>query len=298
MLKTFISNNQLDLVFEQNAVDWYMPLADRLVERQSHFDETFFVGINGCQGSGKSTLAMFLAEYIQSKYPLSIAVLSLDDFYLSLASRKEMAKHIHPLFTVRGAPGTHDTQLIANTFKALSKPGLNVALPIFNKALDNPVNPKQWPRINAPVDMVLMEGWCWGVPAQPIESLAAAVNTLEQQQDPKAIWRNKVNEYLRLEYEPLYDHMDLWLMLKAPDFSKVYKWRLEQENKLAQYLQSSNKDNTCYNLMSAEQVCHFVDHYQRLTEYAIDVMPKRCDYIYHLDGERKILHLDSTTYNH
>lgn len=294
MLDTFIKNNRLNSAFKRNANDWYIPLAHRLVERQSHLDATFFVGINGCQGSGKSTLAMFLAEYIQSKYPLSVAVLSLDDFYLSQASRKEMAKLIHPLFAVRGAPGTHDTQLIANTFKALTEQRPNVALPRFNKASDNPVNAKQWPCIKAPVDMVLMEGWCWGVPAQPTESLATAVNSLEQQQDSKAIWRNKVNETIRIEYEPLYNQMDLWLMLKAPDFSEVYKWRLEQEYKLAQNLHSSNKDNASYNIMSAEQVRHFIDHYQRLTEYAIDVMPNRCDYIYRLNSERNIIQVDSS----
>ncbi len=43
-----------------------------------------------------------------------------------------------------------------------------------------------------------------------------------------------VNEKLADEYQDLFELIDMLIMLKAPDFSNILDWRLQQENKLKQ----------------------------------------------------------------
>ena len=111
------------------------------------------------------------------------------------------------------------------------------------------------------------------------------VNAFESKHDQQLIWRSKVNEVLRTDYQPLYQLMDTWIMLKAPNFSCVYQWRLEQEHKLAQNLDGKGRDN----VMSDEQVASFIQHYQRLTEYGLEVLPNEVDILFKLDNQRKII---------
>ena len=301
MLLEFIKENQLDRRFINTAKDYFIPLAESLIKKQKlHVDKvtankysghnkeskTFLVGINGCQGSGKSTLVAFLAKYLKQNYQLSVAVLSLDDFYLSKAERNVLADSVHPLFKTRGVPGTHDVTLLAKTLNDLkSNQKLNISLPRFNKAQDDLFPKKYWPEMQTPVDMLLFEGWCWGVPAQPSNDLTLQVNALESEQDQQLIWRSKVNEVLRTDYQPLYQLMDTWLMLKAPNFSCVYQWRLEQEHKLAQNLDGRGRDN----VMSDEQVSSFIQYYQRLTEYSLKVLPNNVEILFELDEQRRVV---------
>ena len=49
-----------------------------------------------------------------------------------------MAKIVHPLFSVRGVPGTHDTRLLLDCIKRLRKKKFRkVMIPKFDKSIDN-----------------------------------------------------------------------------------------------------------------------------------------------------------------
>ena len=76
-------------------------------------DHIPLIGIAGAQGSGKTTLARAAAER------LGAAHLSLDDVYLTRAERQALAREVHPLFAVRGPPGTHDLALLEGALAAL-----------------------------------------------------------------------------------------------------------------------------------------------------------------------------------
>src|SRR4029077_10879364 len=82
------------------------------------------VGLCGSQASGKSTTAGRLAERL-GRLGARTLVFSIDDFYLTLPERRELARTIHPLLATRGVPGTHDVALMANTILALlqAEPG-------------------------------------------------------------------------------------------------------------------------------------------------------------------------------
>jgi D-glycerate 3-kinase len=290
MLSDFITKHKLHKSFSEIAQKHYVPLAEQLKKHHDGANSTFYVGINGSQGSGKSTLAEFLKEYLQDKYPLSVVALSLDDFYLSQSQRLAMSVKIHPLFKTRGVPGTHNIQEIEQVLTSLALPNKSIAIPRFDKSTDNPFPRNEWPTVRSPVDIVIFEGWCWGVNAQVESKLSCALNELEKNQDELGVWRNFVNRQLKQYYQPLYQIMDYWIMLKAPSFEYVYEWRLEQEQKLSADVGSKPADG----LMSPAQIRSFILYYQRLTEHALVSLPALCDQVFTLNRQRGIASIDET----
>jgi len=287
MLLDFIEKHSLAKEFVETANDFYIPLAKKLaIDYQQQEKSTFFVGVNGCQGSGKSTLTEFLAQYIKKEFNLTVAVLSLDDFYYGKAQRQQLAQARHPLFKVRGVPGTHDITLLASVLAQLKSGKTNICLPQFDKAQDNPFPISDWLTLSSAVDIVLFEGWCWGVPAEGFKNLQSPINKLETKSDPQGVWRQQVNDVLREYYQPLYGFMDTWLMLKAPSFDVVFQWRLEQEQKLAKANSLTMNMNS---VMSTSQVREFIQYFQRLTVHGLNVLPSRVDMLIELDEHRKII---------
>lgn len=284
MLEEFITKHRLDDRFTTIANQWYIPLAEQLLVHQAGASKPFYVGINGCQGSGKSTLADFVSEYLHKQHKLRVVVLSLDDFYLSRQQRAQLGMNIHPLLQTRGVPGTHDVQLIKSVLEQLHGQHSEIAIPRFNKANDNPLSSAYWPVVKTPVDMVIFEGWSWGVMPQSADQLSQPVNSLEAEQDQRKIWRQYVNQQLMVHYLPLYEQMDYWLMLQAPSFDHVFQWRLEQEKKLALTATGEKR-----HIMSTQQICDFIQHFQRLTQHALNTLPARCDQVFKLDKDRNIV---------
>lgn len=283
MLAAFREKHKLNKAFETIAQNWYIPLAQAINKHQLGAKGPYFVAINGCQGSGKSTLSDFLKEYLQAQYQLNIVALSLDDFYLSKSDRLALSIKVHPLFNTRGVPGTHDMRRVKQVLDdvAQNQPTL---VPRFDKSSDNLFPEDSWEIISDPVNVVIFEGWCWGVEHQLASKLQFDCNGLETEHDSLGVWRQFVNKQLEMVYEPLYSIMDYWIMLKAPSFENVYAWRLEQEQKLAQ----SNSDNS-NEIMNAEQIRHFIHHYQRLTEQALETLPDKCDLVFNLNEKREII---------
>lgn len=285
-ISTFLAAHRLPDSYQKIAQTWFTPLADEIFKNQSGAEKPYLVGVNGCQGSGKSTLCDFLVFYLTEVKNLNVISLSLDDFYFDKAKRQQLAETVHPLLATRGVPGTHDVDLANQTLNALFSEG-SVAIPRFNKAIDNPFEQSDWPMIHSPPDVVLVEGWCWGVPPQTEEQLRNPVNALEGDEDPNGVWRHYVNKVLADSYQTLFDRMSLWIMLKAPSFEQVYNWRKEQEHKLAAKVGKEKSG-----VMTDAQIERFIQHYQRLTEQCLVSLPARCDYVYHLDNTRQITHVD------
>ena len=239
----------------------------------------FLVGLCGAQGSGKSTLSMVLAEMLR-RAGLSVAVMSLDDLYLTRSQRRDLATNVHPLLATRGVPGTHNLTLGEQVLAALSRPGV-VALPRFDKAADDRLAPSVWPVVQGPVDVILLEGWCVGARAQPAEALINPLNDLERLEDPELIWRNYVNQALAGPYRALFDRLDLLVLLAAPSFDVVLAWRQEQEAKLRARVADAG------HVMSDEAVVRFVAHYERITRWILQDMPDRADIVIRLDAQRR-----------
>ena len=183
------------------------------------------IGVAGAQGSGKTTLARAAAER------WGAARLSLDDVYLTKAEREAKGRAVHPVFAVRGPPGTHDLGLLERTVEALrgAGPDSRTPLPAFDKLSDDRRPEAAWPMFAGRPTAVLVDGWCLGATAQADVDLLEPLNALEAERDGQDVWRNAVNAELAGPYAEVFARFDAILFLKAPSFNAVLDWRCEQE---------------------------------------------------------------------
>ncbi|MCH8257259.1 MAG: kinase [Proteobacteria bacterium] len=227
------------------------------------------VGIAGAQGSGKSTLAAMLVIILQKVAGYRAAVLSLDDFYKTRQERAQMAIDIHPLFAVRGVPGTHDVALL-NRVIASIKAGQATTHPVFNKAEDD--RDEAWRNVQC-LDVLVLEGWCLGAKPQVESSLLVPINQLEETSDPDGTWRRRVNaELASTEYQRLFD-CDINTFLAVPDMESVFRWRLQQEQNLP----------VGTRVMGEAGVREFLMYFERITRAMLEEMPGRVDITLSLD---------------
>ena len=282
-LENFAAKEQLPISYVETVEQWFLPLAEEILRKTSTSNEALLVGVSGCQGSGKSTLASLLVVLLKELMGLKAINLSIDDFYLTHADRQMLARSVHPLLATRGVPGTHDVQLALDTIAKLRRPGM-VAIPRFNKAIDDRAPQDEWPVILAPVDVIVLEGWCLSVPAQHEELLTEPFNILETNEDAEGRWRRYVNTQIETAYSRLYDMIDYLIMLKAPDFAKVFEWRQNQEDKLAARLGSAAGNR----IMTREQLHRFIQHYERITRHGLATLPAKADVVFELTHAQTI----------
>ena len=238
----------------------FMGLIQGWITAKSQNHPVPLIGIGGSQASGKSTLAKAAAK------TFGAVSLSLDDVYLTKAERLAIAKAVHPLFAVRGAPGSHDLSLLEQTLTALSQAGPKdrTALPAFDKLADDRLPKADWPVFEGRPTAILIEGWCMGAGPIAAEALIRPVNSLEAEHDPQGVWRRHWNTVLGDTYQHLFGQLDALLFLRAPDFGVVLDWRCEQE---AGLLGIGPADLP---LERRQALSQFIAHYQRLTQHMLD----------------------------
>lgn len=283
LIKKLVAAQSLPSQFMTSAQQWYLPLCKHLVSLKNKKNSTLYVSINGCQGSGKSTMAMFIEHILSQVHGLTVANLSIDDFYLTRKERKHLASHIHPLLITRGVPGTHDVPLAVKTLKKLAGNHKQIPLVRFNKAIDDRADETTWAHIDGPVDIVILEGWCMGLTAQGKDDLYTPINELESHEDANGRWRNYVNEQLSDHYSDLFNLFDTSIMLKAPSFDCVYRWRSLQEEKL------KASATTATRLMGPKELKRFIQHYQRLTEHALSTLPDTTDIVFKMNEQQSFV---------
>jgi D-glycerate 3-kinase len=287
-IRGFISRNSLPEDYLQQASIWFDPIIETLIQHHYSAGRTLVVGINGCQGSGKTTLADYLCTSLNAKGLKSIAI-SIDDFYLTRKQRQQLATDVHPLLSTRGVPGTHDLKLALKTLQQLSQDSGLVKVPRFNKAQDERLSEQQWPIIETPIDIIILEGWCVGITAETEEALLDPINDLESLKDPKGEWRSYINQQLVTHYPKLWQLIDRLIMLQAPSFSCVYQWRLQQEQKLAQDPPPEESPSSNNRIMQTEDIRQFIQHYERLTCHGLKYLPQTCQHVFQLTNKRQVV---------
>ena len=103
--------------------------------------------------------------------------------------------------------------------------------------------------------LVILEGWCIGVPAQTAAQLRIPANELERSGDADARWRNWVNARLEAEYTHVWRQLDRLVMLQAPGFDVVRRWRDEQEQAL--------RRRKAPHALSVTALQRFLDHIEK-----------------------------------
>ena len=279
----FIKVHKLPPNYIVTVEQWFLPLAESLLQKIAVHQGTFVLGISGCQGSGKSTLAELMVMMLEQLMGLRCINLSIDDFYLTRDERERLSKEVHPLLMTRGVPGTHDVDLAKKTIETLKGSG-PVAIPRFDKAMDDRLDRQRWPSVLAPMDVIIVEGWCFGIGPQDNDQLLDPVNSLELNADERGHWRRYVNQSIRERYLDFYNLADYLLMLKAPAFEKVYEWRQNQELKLAEQI----KPGEDHKVMDDNALLRFIQHYERVTRHGLETLPAQADCVFELTDEQTI----------
>jgi len=283
----FVSQHRLPYKFRDLVNLHYLPLVSWLMS-QRHPGKTLFVGINGAQGTGKSTLAALVRLALEKGAGWRVAVLSIDDFYLRRKERKRLGEQIHPLMETRGVPGTHDMQMLATCVAQLKSLGseTSLALPRFDKSRDDRADPASWPVVNGPVDLIILEGWCISSKPQCEADLAEPVNLLEQKEDASGEWRRYANNQLKGDYADLFAQLDALIVLQAPNFDAVYRWRLEQEQKLA-----AATSHNAARVMNNGQLTRFIQHFERLTKANLSTLREAADVVLELNQNHECVRI-------
>ena len=230
-------------------------LLDRIELFQASKKSTPLVlSLSGAPGTGKTTLAYELADAFKQFFSLNSAIVSLDDFYLSMAERAKLAKSIHPLAITRGPPGTHDVRRLIDVVQKLRK-NLAARAPVFNKALDDRVKKT---RLIKPAEVIICEGWFWGAIAEPGSALINPVNRLEEEQDHLGIWRSWVNDQIARYKEAFVS--DISIYLRAPSSIASVEWRKSQEEENL----AKNKEDKPNIKLDIEK---FLAHFERLVRW-------------------------------
>jgi len=261
----------------------YIPMSFWIENKYKKKKKTLFLGFSGGQGSGKTTVAKILKIILKKFFKRKIHISSIDDFYKTLEVRNKMVHTIHPLFKTRGAPGTHDINLIKKFFYFIEKKKFTkTKLPKFDKSIDDRLKKKYWFNIKDRPEIVMLEGWCVGAQPQSNSLIKKPINILEKYEDQDLIWRKYVNQKLKKEYKKLFAMIDYYIFMKIPNFNMVFKWRLLQENKLRKGSHSKKK------IMSYNEIKRFIMFYERITLQMIKDLSKSASVIIFLNKNHEI----------
>ena len=282
-----IQSERLPDAYRATVDTYYAPLSHDVAALRQRMGRGLVLGICGAQGSGKSTAALFLKALLEDQ-GLRVAIISLDDVYLTHDARQHLAATVHPLLQTRGVPGTHDVDLGVDTMTRLIHAGAGdrTPLPRFDKAQDTQMPRNQWPVFEGPADVVIFEGWCVGARPQSDEALATPINALERDEDADGRWRGYVNGKLAQDYGSLFGLIDMLVFLRAPSFECVYDWRKKQERKLADKVRHTGGATR---IMNDAELKRFIMHYERLTRHILSTMPGYADVVFELNERQQII---------
>ncbi len=226
-----VARGELPRIDVQSVEDAYLPLCQVLAEAAKSSERPHIVAIVGAPGSGKTTLSAYLQCLLPEVFGLSAVGFSLDDLYLSSSARQRLARDIHPLFAVRGAPGTHNIDLGLRTLKRLREaaPDTITALPRFDKMFDEPVPETEWPIFEGCPDVILIDSWIWNVEPPSAHNLIQPLNEREKNDDPNGVWRKASAQALGRGYPELFAQAEKWVLFEPPSWEATVRFREEQE---------------------------------------------------------------------
>jgi len=90
---------------------------------------------------------------------------------------------------------------------------------------------------------------------------------------------------LQTAYKELFARLELLILLQAPDFSCIHRWRWEQEQKLI----SHSKQGEATQVMDEAGISRFIQHFERLTRQNLKQLPAHANIVLALDSERHII---------
>lgn len=233
-----------DQLFER-VYSYYLPVYFWVkdAQRTASRGQPALVGLQCLQGGGKTTICDSL-ELLSRRDGLNCVVASIDDFYKTHAELLALAaRHPEdPMLHGRGLPGTHDMGLMRDTIGKLRtlSAGETIKVPRYDKSAHGGQGDRAaeatWPTVRGPVDLIILEGWCFGFKSQGATVPARM---------------RLVDSYLQ-DFDETYAQLDAFVVMQALRARCVYDWREEAEQMRRTRSQGA---------MSKEQVITFVDRY-------------------------------------
>ncbi len=153
----------------QPCVLWsqYIPLADLLVSRLGS-KHTCLIGIAGPPGAGKTSLTSTLSIIVRELSDKPVAVVSLDDFYLTPSERQSLG------YKWRAVPGTHDVQLLSAFLQEVRSETAKISIPRYDTRLETRLQSLVTDRPR----LMLFEGWFAGALVSGYELLSSSLDYL------------------------------------------------------------------------------------------------------------------------
>jgi len=155
--------------------------------------------------------------------------------------------------------------------------------------------------------VVLLEGWCLGLPPQAEVELVEPQNQLERECDIERVWRTTVNRALATSYAALFGELDLLVALVAPKFEVVFDWRRQQEADLMLAIAHQTQDSAEAGIRGRwpsvpreplrglkrddAELSAFIAHFERLTRHGLACWPSVADLSLFLDETRHVVHV-------
>ena len=245
----------------------YMPLFKKIRSKK-------MIMVAGSQGSGKSSLSELIKVIYKKHYKKKVTIISIDDFYHSIKKRNQISRDIHPLFSVRGVPGTHDITLLRNILWKIKKKQFPIYLPIFDKTKDAR---KKYRKKISSSDLVILEGWCVGARPLPNDYLFKNINIIEKDYDKQNIWRKNYNRYLK-DYQDLFKLFNCYIYILTPSWENVISWKYKQELKLR-----SQKSN----LKLLSKLKEFIMYYEKITRWMMKTSKLNSNILIKVDKYQK-----------
>jgi D-glycerate 3-kinase len=226
-LKILLEKNVDRHIKQEGLIDnFYLPLFFKFYDQIATTDnKTIVIGINAPQGGGKSTLTSYLVQLFEY-CELNAVTLSIDDFYLTRKGQIQIATENseNSYLQQRGYPGTHDIELGVEILSTLKTTYSNesILLPRYDKSKHqgqgDRAEKEKWPKVQLPVDIVLLEGWMLGFQTLSLD-LISDENLLE------------INRLLK-NYSKWHKFLDTFVYLYPKDPVTVIDWRIEAEERM------------------------------------------------------------------
>lgn len=81
----------------------------------------------------------------------------------------------------------------------------------------------------------------------------------------------------------MWNRLDALVYLQAPGFDAIFRWRLEQEQKLAAAAGPGARG-----IMDADEIREFISYYERLTRRALRALPAVADVTFELGNDHTV----------
>lgn len=232
--------------------------------------------ISGLQGSGKLMLVVQVVVLVEV-CGLCVVMFFIDDVYLIWVQCQCLVWQVYLLLLICGLFGIYDLFLVYVMFDVVVIGGL-VILFCFDKLVDECELVLVWLCLVGLLDLLVFEGWFFGMLFEIGVVLVVLFNVFECEVDLDGCWWCWCNEVLVRDYLVLWQCCNWLWFLQLLDFLVVLCWCWQQEQNL-QVVQFGCSSMSCV------QLEWFVQYYEWVSWQVLCMLLVLVDWVIMLDEQ-------------